>query len=523
MSRKFIQKVDLRRLILILTVASAIVSLANTMQASYRVQSQQLIDSTLESNAAYATKLAQSTNDFLLQAQQQMAYSAEILGRDFNNKETLLGEVDRLRLQTDSFNSVVILDTRGEVLATSPENQQIQGRTLQTPGARQAVEEKKPLISTPYLSAAGNFIVMISQPILDPQGHYLGTIGASIYLRQESILHRLLGSHYHKDGSYIYVVSKERQLIYHPQSERVGDFVIGNPAVDAVAAGHSGSGETINSRQIVMLAGYAVVDATGWGVIAQRPKTATLAPIDTLMQRVVFRALPIALVSLLLIWWCARLISRPLRLLANSAQHMEDTATEEKIQRVNSWYFEAQELKRIMLLGIGLLKSSIRKLNADVQTDPLTGLGNRRSMESALEAFQAAGTPFAAVSVDIDFFKRINDGHGHDVGDLVLEALARCIRQVCRSNDVPCRVGGEEFLILLPGTDRQTAAQVAERLRGQVETTEMPQVGYITISVGVACWPSDAEAVATVLKHADDMLYQAKHGGRNRVEVFGAA
>lgn len=522
MSKKFIQRIDLRRLILVLTIVSAMVSLVNTMQASYRVQSQQLIDSTLESNAAYAAKLAQSINDFLQQAQQQLAYSATLLGRNFDSREGFEAEVDRLRLQDDSFNSVVIVDHRGEVLATSPENHRIMGLTLQTPGARQALEEKRALISTPYVSAAGNFIVVVSQPIHSPEGEYLGMVGGSIYLRQESILHSLLGSHYHKDGSYIYVVSKERQLIYHPQSDRVGDFVHGNSVVDEVASGRNGSGETVNSRKLTMLAGYAVVEATGWGVIAQRPKSATLAPIDTLMRRVVFRTLPIAVVSLLLIWWCAWLISRPLRQLANGARQMEDTNTEEKIQRVNSWYFEVQELKRIMLLGIGLLKNNIRKLNADVQTDPLTGLGNRRSMEAALDGFQSARTPFAAVSIDIDFFKKINDSYGHDVGDLVLQALARCIREVCRSGDVPCRVGGEEFLVLLPGTNRQAAAQVAERLRQQVQATEMPQVGYITVSLGVACWPGDAETVATVLKQADDMLYRAKHNGRNRVEVFEA-
>ncbi len=522
MIKKLAQKIDLRRLILMLTIASAMVSLGNTMQASFMVQSQQLIDSALESNAAYATKLATSTNEFLLQAQQQMAYSAELLGRDFGNAENRVAEAARLHLQTDSFNSVVVTDSRGEVLATSPENRRLLGMRLQTPGARQALTEKQPLVSKPYVSAAGNLVVIISQPIWSPDGAYLGLIGGSIYVRQESILHRLLGSHYHKDGSYIYVVSKDRQLIYHPQSDRVGSFVKGNIVIDKVASGHSGSEETVNSNGVAMLAGYAVVEASGWGIVAQRPKAATLAPIEALMRQVIFKTLPIALVSLLVIWWCARLISHPLRMLANSAQRMDDTATEEKIQTVKSWYFEAQELKRVMLLGIGLLKNNIRKLREDVQTDPLTGLGNRRSLEAALVDFQAARQPFSAVSVDIDFFKKINDGYGHDVGDLVLQALALNMRQVCRSDDVPCRVGGEEFLILLPDTGKQEATQVAERLRRQVEAADMPQVGHITVSLGVANWPGDADSVATVLKHADDMLYQAKREGRNRVAVFGA-
>ncbi|MCB5362713.1 GGDEF domain-containing protein [Pusillimonas sp. CC-YST705] len=520
MTKLFLHKIDLRRLILVLTIVSALVSLANTMQASYLVQSRQLIDSALESNAAYAAKLANSTNDFIEQAQQQLAYSAALLGKNFGDEAAYAAEVDRLRLQTDSFNSVMLLDSRGEVLATSPENQSIMGMTLQTPGVRAAMEEKKPAISTPYISAAGNFIVFISSPVWSPTGKYLGLIGGSIYLRQPSILNRLLASHYHKDGSYVYVVSHDHQLIYHPQSDRVGDYVQGNTVIDKIAKGLNGSEETVNSRQVPVLAGYAVVQSTGWGVVAQRPKAQTLAPIESLMQRVIFKTLPITLISLLVIWWCARQISRPLRLLANSAQSMDDTTTEDRIQTVNSWYFEAQELKRIMLLGIGLLKNNIRRLHADVHTDPLTGLGNRRSLDAALTEFQTANLPFAAVSVDIDFFKKINDTYGHDVGDQVLQSLANCLKEVCRAGDVPCRVGGEEFLILLPGTDKHAAAQMAERLRRQVEAADMPMVGNITVSLGVAHWPDDAKSIAAVLKLADDMLYQAKRGGRNRVAVF---
>lgn len=166
---------------------------------------------------------------------------------------------------------------------------------------------------------------------------------------------------------------------------------------------------------------------------------------------------------------------------------------------------------------MGLLKGSIAKLSKDVNTDPLTGLPNRRRLESELEALSKTQTPFAVITVDIDYFKRVNDTYGHNVGDLVLKELARLMQECSRSSDIACRVGGEEFLMLVPETNSDSVQQVAERLRSRVADTLMPHGGYITISLGVASWPSDDPSISQVLRYSDEMLYQAKREGRNRV------
>ncbi|WKL15692.1 GGDEF domain-containing protein [Comamonas testosteroni] len=124
------------------------------------------------------------------------------------------------------------------------------------------------------------------------------------------------------------------------------------------------------------------------------------------------------------------------------------------------------------------------------------------------------------VSIDIDHFKKVNDTFGHDVGDIVLRDLAKQMRLVSRADDLPCRIGGEEFLIVLPRASENTAAQVAERLRKQVEETVFEGVGHITISLGVASWPNSSSDIPTVIKYADEMLYKAKREGRNRVAVY---
>lgn len=520
MDYKAIKAWDLKRLIIVLTILSALVSLINTLYAAYTVQRQQLIDENKNNNFFYATKLANSTNDFIHAAQQQLSVSSSLASNHFNDKNRLKEEVDRLRLQTNSFNSVVITDSNANVLATSPDALILTGKKLTTPGIIESIENKTPTVSDPYLSTVGNLLIFISHPIHDKNGTYIGMLGGTIYLKRESILHNLLGEHYHTDGSYIYVVDKYKKLIYHPDRNRIGTAIEGNPIVDKLSFGLSGSDIVTNTSGIEMIAGYAVVASTGWGIVAQRPLSATLLPLSTLMWNVFIKTLPAALISLIVIWACARKIAKPLRLLANSAHSMDDPETEKKIQGIKSWYFESQELKKAMIFGISLLNLSIKKLKEDVQTDPLTRLGNRRSLEIMLNRLYNTKQKFSVISVDIDHFKNVNDTYGHDIGDVVLQELAQHMRSVCRADDLPCRVGGEEFLIIIPNSDNQTALHVAERLRKQVQEATFKSVGNITVSIGVSSWPTGSYDLQAVLKYADEMLYKAKKGGRNRVEVF---
>jgi diguanylate cyclase (GGDEF)-like protein len=191
----------------------------------------------------------------------------------------------------------------------------------------------------------------------------------------------------------------------------------------------------------------------------------------------------------------------------------------DRIQHIHSWYFEAAQIKRAMLAGIGMLQHKIGKLNLDVQTDPMTGLHNRRGLALALEIWQAELRPFAVVALDIDHFKRVNDSYGHAAGDQVIIQLAQLMRSCSRDADVLCRSGGEEFLMLLPNAGPAAALKIAERLRQRVEHTDMSGVGHITISLGVAQWPLDAGTMDQVLEIADAALYKAKQSGRNRVVV----
>jgi diguanylate cyclase (GGDEF)-like protein len=160
----------------------------------------------------------------------------------------------------------------------------------------------------------------------------------------------------------------------------------------------------------------------------------------------------------------------------------------------------------------------LRRLEHLSMSDPLTGLGNRRAFDEALEVEMArarrAGGSMGVVILDVDHFKQFNDRHGHQAGDDALVTVAQVLAQEARAEDRACRIGGEEFALLLPGADDEAAAAVAERIRRAVETADAEPAG-VTVSLGVAA--SRGDDPRGLLESADARLYVAKEAGRNRV------
>jgi len=163
-------------------------------------------------------------------------------------------------------------------------------------------------------------------------------------------------------------------------------------------------------------------------------------------------------------------------------------------------------------------------------TDALTGLHNRRYMERHLAALadeaKAAGRPLSVLVADIDHFKSVNDTYGHDAGDNVLREVAARLRRYTRTIDLVCRVGGEEFIIIMPETTQEQAQQAGERLCDAIGS-ELFRANRdtrlrVTASVGVAVLESSDQGVESLLKRADTALYAAKRTGRNRVVVDAA-
>lgn len=170
-----------------------------------------------------------------------------------------------------------------------------------------------------------------------------------------------------------------------------------------------------------------------------------------------------------------------------------------------------------------------QRLRAQAVRDPLTGLYNRRYLEESLAREESrakrSGQPLSMMMIDIDHFKRCNDTFGHAAGDEVLRAISRCMESLARTEDILCRYGGEEFVLVMTNTAMSMLQQRADALRAgvpklNIEYDRKP-IGPITLSIGLAIFPDCGDSIHAVLQAADAALYQAKTTGRDRVVIGG--
>lgn len=290
----------------------------------------------------------------------------------------------------------------------------------------------------------------------------------------------------------------------------------------------------------------------GWRIVLRQPRDIVLANVRELQVIILGLTGIGAALFLVLAWLGADRMSQPLEDLAAVARRLQrgeediDFATDSGSREMQRLALALSGMAATLLERKHALEAMNRELESKVEQrtqelvylntelvqlnvnlerlareDALTGLPNRRATTERLAQEWAecrrGKAPFAVLMLDIDHFKRINDSWGHATGDEVLRQVAGVLRQGLRQTDVGGRVGGEEFMVLLPMTNLQQAVGVAEKLRALVASTPVPPVGAVTISIGVATVHGDDADEDDVVRRADACLYQAKAGGRNRV------
>ena len=193
-------------------------------------------------------------------------------------------------------------------------------------------------------------------------------------------------------------------------------------------------------------------------------------------------------------------------------------------QRVIELKEKVENDRQIMLKQVAELGLLTRKLRTAALTDVLTELPNRRyvikRLEQEWETSRRTGRPLSLIMIDIDHFKKINDVHGHDIGDLVLKETANVLRAQTRTSEEPARLGGEEFLVVCSNTNADQAQVCAERIRVAVHGNTIRTLGFegsVTVSLGIAEMQPDMPGIDALLKASDDAVYQAKGSGRNKV------
>lgn len=276
----------------------------------------------------------------------------------------------------------------------------------------------------------------------------------------------------------------------------------------------------------------------GWHVVARLPESIAYADADAALREALGLGLGIALLGGLMTWFASGRISADLRCMTDAVQAVRAQQTGNTIPVLRSsaevrvlssslhtmlekLLHMREDMEATIRQRTSELEAANYALAQQARSDALTGLLNRRGFED--QARQVVATtrrsrqPLSLLMVDVDHFKRINDSLGHDVGDLVLKQLADSLRQRLRGSDVLARLGGEEFVALLPDTELQGARAIAEALvRGIAQESHEPY-GRITVSAGVATMLGTEPDLGDLLRRADAALYEAKGQGRNRV------
>lgn len=201
-------------------------------------------------------------------------------------------------------------------------------------------------------------------------------------------------------------------------------------------------------------------------------------------------------------------------------KEMEDAYVKknEAFEKLEEIYNQIEKKQiELMEINLGLVKIS--------NTDKLTGIDNRRcfqkKLEEQIELYKQDKKVFSLLIIDIDHFKEVNDTYGHQVGDIVLEKLAKILKDQMRLDDIVARFGGEEFTIILPNTDKEEGILIAKKLNLAIETVKWEEVNRLTVSVGVATF-TDKDTDLSIVKNADQALYYSKENGRNRSTHFSS-
>ena len=503
----------LRTILSILVIGSVLITATTGGYLALTGSMRSLSLNYLENNYCYAKKLATNTSDLLNVLQSNIKSIADIAGDEsFSQKE-----LDMLfKVNEQYFNSIIIVESSRRIKFVSPGNTGLMsGRFLTSDASLQATLYGKLNISEPYVGATGRLIIMISAPIYNEKGIYMGFAGGTLYLQDDNVLSRMLGEHYYGNGSYVYVVDSVGRILYHPEDDRVNEIVINNAVVDKVISGRNGSDQVTNSIGTTFFAGYAYEPISGWGVVSQTPISVLDGPIRELLWDMLQKDIPLFFIILIIALYVSRYISQPLHNLVTFSEDGFDSkkATQPSLPKNHSIIYEVQQLHKSMGKYLDLL-------NEEIKIDSLTGLSNRKTFDRTIQEWFDEQIQFSLILIDLDYFKLINDEYGHTRGDEALRYVASQLESIASSDDLCFRYGGEEFGILVKFGGKQAAIDLAETLRKKLATSETFSGQVITISIGIAFSCTNTESPQMLVEMADAALYQSKNEGRNRTTVY---
>lgn len=375
-------------------------------------------------------------------------------------------------------------------------------------------------------------VMVIVQPVSTPTGRILGTMGAKLNF---SGIDGILGNYANDPSHELYVMTRGGEILISSRGHDAPFLSMKLPA-DVTARLFEQKDAPLkydDARGTEALGSLRTVPEVEWGVVAQKDRAMAYAAIDELRNTTLAVIGSVLLLIGLAAYLLGLTIVGPLGRLTRGATLIAAGDLEvslphygrsevsyltkvfnEMVVRLRHFRDENAHVNRA-------LRERNDELKAQTEIDSLTGLSNRAQLSEVLERemvrSQAEKHKFSVLMIDIDFFKRFNDTHGHPAGDEVLRIVAGVFRSFVRFRDVAARYGGEEFLILLAETGSEEALQLAEKIRAKVAEVRVMSDTSVTVSIGVASYPENGTDVETIVHQADGALYRCKRGGRNQV------
>lgn len=455
--------------------------------------------------------------------------------------------IEHLQRSVPEFSWIGVLDTGGTVLAATDrilEGVNISQRPVFSEGIRERFVgdvHDAVLLASLLENPTGEPMkfVDIAMPIYDQEGEKAGVLATHLsWTWVRSVEQALLKGRGSRQDVDLFVVSADGTVLLGPAPDLVGQRLEFASVTEATAGRTGWAIETWRDGEDYLtgfteVRGHGQFDGFGWVVLARRPVAVAFQPITDLATRIAVIGLVFAGLAAALGWIVSSRIAGPVKALSRAANTLrqDQTAAFPKIHGPREIEVLSEAFEELIDTLIAK-QTDLDAVTDQAFSDPLTDLANRAALERFLEARQHAEGAYAVLAIDLDGFKLVNDTHGHDAGDVVLQQVAARLRGCMRSGDFLVRLGGDEFLAFLvmgdPSLDgpihgiaERIVAQIAEPF--DVRTGDGRQLLSLRVgaSVGVAFYPRDGANLNRVITLADAALYKAKRQGKNRAWVHG--
>jgi len=397
------------------------------------------------------------------------------------------------------------------------------------PWYRAAVESQPDLSDgVPYQEIKSReWLISISRVLTDTDGNLTGVLAIDSFI---TAVADVLNHQYRRyKTSHSFVVKLDGEIIIHPDKSLLSGVIVDKPNIK-IDFTQMEAAFDLNYNDVFKFAHYHRIDNIGWAIVTVVDKSEIIASI---ISKIVFIISVIAVVSMIIGWYLSSNLSKRIitPLLELKQRVTEITAGKNYNGSVyvypnNEIGVIASDIEQLASNELHDKNVTLQNINRELEllstTDQLTKLYNRRKMDHELEKellrAQRYGHDFLLIMFDIDRFKNINDEYGHQMGDRVLEEIATLTRKTLRSTDIVSRWGGDEFLILCPGTTLVGAVTLVDNFHAGIANHQFFGGAEITISIGV-CEFSGQKNVEELLSQVDKKLYEAKRQGRNMVVI----